>query len=116
MKKFLKENKLMSGILGFLFTSIITYNILWSTWVTNQIFCHKEIMTSHAAIRIVEEKATSKQIEEVKSDIKDFKKDIKDELGKVKDKMDSNHEKIMDILIKMNKNQNKMIEKDDKSK
>jgi 3-deoxy-D-manno-octulosonic-acid transferase len=76
MIKFISENKLISTLIAFLFTS----SILWGTWVTNQLFCYKEIIFSHAAVQVAEEKAVSQQVKEVKEDVKE----VKDELSKVK--------------------------------
>jgi uncharacterized membrane-anchored protein YhcB (DUF1043 family) len=111
MKKFILDNKLFSIIVGFLFTSIITYNVLWGTWVTNQIFCHREAISGHVAVQISEERAVSKQMGEVKEEVKGvkeelttFKKEMVEESVKLRKEMGDNYKDLVKHLIEIKRN------------
>ena len=80
MRKFIARNKMFSGIVAILFTSLITYSVLFGRWVTDKIYCHEEKISSSIQVQLAENKAISKQVEEVKQDVKE----IKDELSKAK--------------------------------
>ena len=110
MKKFIMDNKLISTVVAFLFTCLITYTILFNTWVTNQIFGHKETITSHIAVQAVEQKILSDQVKGVGEELSNFKKDVKVEFEKTREKIDGNQEKIINILMRVEKN-SKSIEK-----
>ena len=104
MRQFVKENKLISVILGILFSSIITYNILWGTWVTNQIFCQAERVSSHDAAQKEESKSVSKQIEEVKGEIGDLKREVKEEGIKLRKDIVDNQKELLKLLIDIKRN------------
>lgn len=111
MKKFILENKLVSVIIAFLFTSVITYNILWGTWVTNQLFYLKEAISGHVAVQVVEEKVISQKVEEIKSEIKEVKQElsnVKKEVGeegvKLRKDIADNQKELLKLLIDIKKN------------
>ena len=95
MKKFVKENKLISLILGILFSSIITYG----TWVTNQIFSQASKMSSHEAGQKEESKSISKQVDEIKGEIGDLKKEVKEEGVKLRKDIVDNQKELLKLLI-----------------
>jgi hypothetical protein len=99
--KFIKDNRLLSTIIGILFSSIITYNILWGTWVTNQIFCHREAIVSHIAVQVAEEKAVSQQVGEVKKELSDFKKEAKEDSIAIRKDIVENQKEVLKILIEI---------------
>jgi len=110
MKEFIKGNKLVSVILGFLFTSIITYNVLWGTWVTNQVYFLRGLITSHAAVQVVEDKTVSQQIKEVKGEIRGVKDElanVKKEVGeegiKLRKDITDNQKELLKLLIEIKK-------------
>ncbi len=105
MRQFVKENKLVSVILGFLFTSIITYNILWGTWVTNQIFCQAEKISSHDAAQKEELKSVSTQMREVKQEIKDFKTEVREDAVKLRKDIVDNQKELLKLLIDIKRKQ-----------
>jgi len=106
MKKFITDNKLVSVMLAFLFTSIVTYSVLFNTWVTNQLFSHKEAI----AVRVAEEKATSKQMKEMKEELSSLKKEVKEELKEVGSKIDENYKDMMNIPMRTEKRGKRMEE------
>lgn len=102
MKKFIVENKLISVTFGFLFTFLIT----WGTWVTNQIFCNKEVISSHAAVQVAEDKTVSQGIKEVKGEVKEVKEElsrVKKEVGeegvKLRKDIADNQKELLKLLI-----------------
>lgn len=99
MKKFIKENKLVSGIIAILFSSVITYNVLWGVWVTNQIFCQDKAIASHSAVQKEEEKSVKDSVKILSEDVKEVKKD----LNKLDEKISDNNEKMLKILIDIKK-------------
>ncbi len=102
MKKFIQENKLVSSIISFffiLFTSAITYNILWGTWVTNQIFAQDKAIASY----IVGQKEGEKSVKESVKTIKENVKGLKEDLKKLDEKVTENNEKILKLLIEIKK-------------
>lgn len=107
MKRFMKENKLLSVIIGFLFTSIITYNVLWGTWVTNQIFCQAEKISSHESAQKEETKSVSKQVEEVKSEIKSLKEEVKEDGIRLRKDIVDNQKELLKLLIDIKRNNKK---------
>jgi hypothetical protein len=101
IRKFIKDNKLVSGLIAFLFSSVITYNVLWGTWVTNQLFCHKEEISSHIVAQNKEEKATSQQIKEVKEELSNFKKEAKEDSLAVRKDIVDNQKELLKLLIEI---------------
>ncbi len=91
--------------MGILFSSIITYNILWGTWVTNQIFCQAEKFSSHDAVQKEEQKSVSRQVEEVKSEIKDFKTEVREDAVKLRKDIVDNQKELLKLLIDIKRKQ-----------
>ena len=103
MKKFIKDNKLISTIIGFL--------VLWGIWTTCSIFLQdKSQALSAQQSKTITESIVGVQgdLDAVKGDIKDFKKDVKEEFGEIRNKIDGNHEKIINILMRVEKSSKSM--------
>lgn len=104
MKKFIRENKLVSVVVAFLFTSFITYAVTFSTWITGQLYSQREKITTHVAVQVVEDKQVSKQIKEVKEELSSFKKEIKEEGVQLRKDIVDNQKELLKILIDIKKN------------
>ena len=89
MKKFIKENKLISTIIS----SLLGFAVLWTIWVTNGIFVGKQI----EAVAQETTKQISKDIEAVKGDIKTIKDELKDQNEKAQKDKDKWFEILLDI-------------------
>ena len=99
MKKFIKDNKIISTIIGFL--------VLWGIWITCSIF----LQDKNQALSKDHNQTITRSVEDVKVDLRDFKKDVKEDFGKVKEKIDGNHEKIINILMRVEKSSKSMEKK-----
>ena len=98
MKKFVKENKLVSTIIS----SCLGFAILWAIWVTNGIYIGRQ--TEAVAGEIVEQ--ISKDIKSVKGDIKSIRDELKDQSEKAQKEKDKWFEILLDIK-KQTKDNNK---------
>jgi len=95
MKKFIRENKLVSTFLGLA--------VLWAIWVTNGIYSGREAKAVAGEVA----KQISKDIEAVKGDVKDIKKELKEQNEKAQKEKDKWFEILLDIkqATKNNKSQ-----------
>lgn len=106
MKKFIRENKLVSGILLVFIGSCITYAVAFPRWVVNQIYCQNEKVNTHIAVQEVEKKEVSQQVKEVKEEVKAVKEEltsIKKEAGeegiKLRKDIADNQKELLKLLI-----------------
>ena len=108
MKEFIKDNKTITGVI----ICVLGFLISWGVWATSCIFSQDK----DQALAVGQNRVINGAVEEVKVDLKEFKKDVKDEFSKVKDKIDTNQEKTISILMRLNKGQDKMYESMEKGK
>lgn len=111
MKKFIVENKFVSAMIAFLFTSLITYSVLLGQWTVDKIYSQDAKIMSHVNVQISEEKTVSRQIQDVKDDVKGIKEDIavvKREAGeegvKLRKDIADNQKELLKLLIDIKRN------------
>ncbi len=106
MKKFILDNKLVSVVIAFLFTSIITYGVLLGQWTIDRIYCQEEKINSHMKVQVVENDTISKQMGEVKQDVRELREEVaksKREAGedgvKLRKDISDNQKELLKLLI-----------------
>lgn len=102
----IRDSKIFVGMI----VTIIGLLLSWGVWATSSIFRQegKQVVGTERDI------ATQQSVNEIKGDIKDFKGEVKQEFGKMRDKIDTNQEKVLDVLRDMDKRQKRIMEKVDK--
>lgn len=96
MKKFVKENKLVSSMIGFLFTCVI----LWGIWTT----CQINAQDKENALNKNDNQSISKQVDEIKVEITSFKKEVKEDISALKKDIGDGQKELLKLLIDIKKN------------
>ena len=103
MKKLIKEHKIVSGFIGSLFLLIIGWQVLWGTWVTNQIFNLKQ----GEALAANDTKVVVKSVEEVKESVQSIDKKIEDQNKTMKEDQKEVFKLLLDIQRQIKDNNKK---------
>lgn len=95
METFLKNNKVLVPII----IAIVSLLISWGIWVTNASFSR--------TLTDKDIQSVTKSVEELKGDFKIFKRDVDTKFDTMQDRFDKKQDKMMGILLRMEKEENK---------